>query len=271
MIDKNEFKTSKYLAGEDSYKSQGIKSYHSWYATLKFFTFFPKMVIKGGNLAKKGLYNSRAWINASIDIFFALENSGITFEIEGMKNIQKVNGPVVFISNHMSTLETVILPSIIHPVKYVTFIVKQELLKIPYFGLLLKARKPIVVGRTNPREDLINVLQTGNEYLKNGKSVIIFPQKTRSNYLELSSFNTLGVKLAKKADVPIIPVALVTDAWANGKFVKEVGKIDPEKKVYFSFGEPIKVTTAGAIEHQMVLDFIKAKFIQWGKRDLIKD
>ncbi len=229
------------------------------------------MVFNGGNLAKKNLYDSKAWINASIDILYGLENSGIQFEIEGMKNITKAEGPVVFISNHMSTLETVILPSIIHPVKYVTFIVKQELLKIPYFGLLLKARGPIVVGRTNPREDLVNVLQTGTEYLKSGKSIVIFPQKTRSNFLESSSFNSLGIKLAKKADVPVIPVALVTDAWANGKFIKEVGKIDPDKKVYFSFGEPFKVNSTGIKEHQMVLDFIKAKFIQWGKEYLIKD
>jgi len=271
LIDLISYKNLEYLAKEDTYKSEGIKPYHSWYATLKFFSVLPRFVIKGGNLAKKGLYDDKAWINASLDILYALENSGIEFNIEGMKNITKVDEPVVFISNHMSTLETVILPSIIHPVKNVTFIVKQELIRIPYFGALLLARQPIVVGRTNPREDFSHVLQTGSDYLKNGKSIIIFPQKTRSNHLELSSFNSLGIKLAKKADVNIIPIALVTDAWGNGKFIKEAGKIDPTKKVYFAFGEPFKVTSSGSKEHLIVLEFIKSRLVGWKKQDLIKD
>ena len=42
-------------------------------------------------------------------------------------------------------------------------------------------------------------------------------------------FNSLGNKLAKRNNVPVIPLALITDAWGNGKYIKEAGKIDPSK------------------------------------------
>ncbi len=271
MIDLISYKSSKYLAQEDCYKSVGIKHYSSLLATIRFFSVFPRIVVSGGKLAKKGLYNSKAWVDASLDILYLLENSGIEINVEGMKNISSIDGPVVFISNHMSTLETVILPSIIQPAKEVTFIVKQELLRIPYFGRLLKARQPIVVGRTNPREDLTIVMETGSEYLSKGKSIIIFPQKTRSNRLEVFSFNSLGIKLAKRANVPVIPLALITDAWGNGKIIKEFGKMDPTKKVHFSFGKPFKVSSSGTKEHLQVLDFIKSKLNEWGRGTLIKE
>ena len=94
--------------------------------------------------------------------------------------------------------------------------VKESLLKYPFFGPVLGSREPIVVGRSNPREDLVAVLEGGEARLKQGRSVIVFPQSTRSSVFDPAHFNTIGVKLAKRAGVPVIPVALKTDAWGNG-------------------------------------------------------
>jgi len=129
-----------------------------------------------------------------------------------MHNILKTGKPAVFVGNHMSTLETMVLPAIIQPVKKVIFVIKEELTTYPLFGEIAKARDPILVGRENPREDLKIVLEAGSKKLHEGTSVIIFPQKTRSVYFDPSSFNSLGVKLAKRNKVPVIPIALITDA-----------------------------------------------------------
>ena len=60
-------------------------------------------------------------------------------------------------------------------------------------------------------------------------------------------FNTIGVKLAQKAKVPIIPLALKTNAWGNGKVLKDFGCIDTSKTVHFAFGEPIEVQAKDSI------------------------
>jgi 1-acyl-sn-glycerol-3-phosphate acyltransferase len=75
--------------------------------------------------------------------------------------------------------------------------------------------------------------------------------------------NSIGVKLAKKAGVPIIPLALQTSAWGNGKMIKDLGKIDSAKKVYFAFDAPLMVKGKGGEEHEMIIEFIQAKLKEW--------
>ncbi len=255
------------IARNDSYSTPGGKS--SLFPALFFYPKLASIVYSSNRLAVKGLYDDIHWPNSSIEIFHALENAGIKFEIEGMKNFQSFNTAAIFVANHMSTLETLILPGLIHPVKPVCFVMKEELVKYPFFGAVSGARDPILVGRDNPREDLMKVIDGGSERVGRGKSIVIFPQKTRTAKIDAAAFNTLGIKLAKKNNVPVIPVAIVSDAWSNGRIIKDYGKIDPSKKVYFSFGEPIYVKGNGAEEHLQVIDFIKAKFISWGRKDLI--
>jgi len=170
----------------------------------------------------------------------------------------------------MSTLETLLLPSFIQPVKSVVYVIKKELTDFPLFGPVAAARHPIIVGRSNPREDLRIVMEEGTKSIQDGRSVIIFPQKTRSAIFDRKSFNSLGMKLAKKNNVPVIPLALVTDAWENGKIIKELGKLNTSKIVHFEFGEPLNIKGNGAAEHEIVLDFIEGKIKEWGRRDLIK-
>ena len=85
-----------------------------------------------------------------------------------MENITKPEKPVLFISNHMSTLETMIFPGIIAPLREVTFVVKESLVKHPLFGDVMRSRNPIVVGRTDPRKDFEAVMNGGIELLKQG-------------------------------------------------------------------------------------------------------
>ena len=129
-----------------------------------------------------------------------------------MDNITKIPDPVLFIANHMSTLETMILPCIISPLRKVTFVVKESLVKHPLFGDVMRSRNPIIVGRTDPRKDLEAVMTGGMELLSKGISIIIFPQSTRNVEFKPEEFNSLGVKLAKKAGVQVVPIALKTDS-----------------------------------------------------------
>jgi 1-acyl-sn-glycerol-3-phosphate acyltransferase len=161
----------------------------------------------------------------------------------------------------------VILPVIIQPVKKITFVVKQSLLNYPVFRHIMRSRDPISVNRMNPREDLTAVLEGGVERLKNGISIVIFPQTTRTHSFDPAQFNSIGIKLARRAQVPVIPVALLTDAWGNGKYIKDFGKIDPSKNVYFAFGEPMWIQGRGSEEHETNIQFIRGKLQKWREHD----
>ena len=231
----------------------------SVYFTLKY----ANIVLRTRNEAVRGVYDTKAWTDSSFEILKFIENAGGIFHITGMENITKSPGSVLFISNHMSTLETMILPSIIGTQKELTFVVKESLVKHPLFGDVMRSRNPIVVGRTDPRKDLEAVMNEGVEKLNNGISIVIFPQSTRSLEFKTEDFNSLGVKLAKKAGVKVVPIALKTDFWGNGKVNKEIGPLDHKKHIHIKFGEPMSITGNGKEDNQKIIEFIKTSLEEW--------
>ncbi len=257
------------IAKNDSYKTDEKRHKRVVSPSFYFYRNLLRVVLYSNKKVKKGIYDRYNWVGSSLEIMRNLEEAGLKFDITGMGNLRKIDGPVIFIGNHMSTLETLVLPGIIQPVKPVIFIIKKELVDFPLFGPIAAARYPIIVGRTNPREDFKLVMDEGKKRLEDGRSIVVFPQKTRTPFLDSSSFNTMGIKLAKRNNVPVIPIALATDAWPNGKIIKDIGKLDPSKTVYFAFGEPMKVEGSGSAQHQKVLEFIKQKLKEWGREKLI--
>jgi len=236
------------------------------FPSLTFYSKFIAIVFRGSAKAKRALYDNAEWCNSSINTLRALEIAGVRFEITGINYVKQLETPCVVIANHMSMLETVILPIIIQPVRNITFIVKQALLDYPVFKHIMRSRDPIAVGRSNPREDLKAVIEGGIDRLKRKISIIVFPQTTRTPSFDPAQFNTIGVKLAQRANVPIVPLALLTDAWQNGKRIKDFGKINALKKVHFAFGEPMWVQGRGADEHQAIINFISSKLQEWKKK-----
>ncbi len=234
------------------------------FPALPFYLRLLTLVVKASRMAKQGRYDTKEWCESSLTTLRALEQTGITVEVTGLDNFRTLDGPCVFIGNHMSTLETFVLPVLISSFKEATFVVKQSLVEYPVFKYVMRARNPITVGRANARDDLKAVLEGGAERLKAGASIIIFPQTTRTPVFAPEQFNSIGIKLAKKAGVPVVPIALKTDAWGNGKLLKDFGKIEPAKTVHFAFGKPLRIRDRGSEEHQQIIDFITEKLKGWG-------
>ena len=221
-------------------------------------------VIKNRQRALKGIYDHDLWAESSVEIADFIEKCGGRFHITGLENIAKADGPVVYVSNHMSTLETMVFPGIIAPQKRVTFVVKDTLTTDFLFGPVMRSRNTIVVGRSDSRHDLQTVMNEGQKRLSEGISVIIFPQSHRKAQFVPKEFNSLGVKLARAAKVPVVPVAIKTDFWGNGKYMKEMGPISRNKPINMHFGEPMHIDGNGKHEHEMVVDFIESKLKEWG-------
>jgi 1-acyl-sn-glycerol-3-phosphate acyltransferase len=230
-----------------------------WYFTYSYIL----EVARARKLAVQGKYDTPAWVNSSVNILRHIENCGGKFHITGLDNIRQAPRPLVFISNHMSTLETFVFPCLIASIMEVTFVVKKSLTTHFLFGPVMRARSPIVVNRKDPREDLRVVLEEGKKKLREGISVIIFPQSTRSAVWNPASFNTLGIKLAKEAGVPVLPAAIKTDFWGNGKYLKDIGPVNRHLPVHMVFGKAMNVSGNGKEEHQRIVQFIGEHVRKW--------
>jgi len=233
------------------------------FPSVAFYCQELALVLKSSRMARRGKYDTPAWVSSSLELFRALESVGVQFEITGLDHVRNLDRPVVFAGNHMSTLETFVLPTLLARFHETTFVVKQSLIDYPVFKHVMRSRDPIPVSQTNPRVDLAAILEGGEQRLKAGISVVVFPQSKRTTIFDPAEFNTIGVKLARRAGVPIVPIALKTAAWEIGRYVADFGRIRPSSKVHFAFGEPICIKDRGREEHQAILQFISAKLAEW--------
>ena len=232
---------------------------------LFFYMKTLSVIWKASKMVKHDEYSRQEWMQSSLDIFKGMEFVGGQALIENLSVLQSLDTPGVIVGNHMSTLETMILPAIIQPFRDVTFIVKESLMSYPFFKNVLGSCEPIVVSRKDPRQDYKVVLDEGVERLKRNISVIVFPQKTRTSELIRDQFNSIGIKLARAANVPVIPMSVKTDFWGTGRYIKDLGKIDPKKKVHIAFGKPLAIEGNGRDQHENVIEFISAKLKSWSK------
>lgn len=252
---------------DDHYRTiaMKIKWRHRLWPGCSFYHQMLKIVFRSAAQAKRGQYHRQEWIEASHGILKAIESIGGIVEIAGIEHVKGLREPCVFIGNHMSTLETFVLPAIIAPYCDVTFVVKQSLVEYPIFKHIMRSRDPIVVSRKNARADLVAVFEQGAEKLGRGISIVVFPQRTRTPKFDPEEFNSIGVKLASRSQVPIIPIALKTDAWGSGKLIKDFGSIDPQKRIYFAFGPQLRISDRGVETHQKIIQFISHKLNEWNE------
>ena len=230
-----------------------------WYFTYRL----ARLVLESRSLVGRGEYDDAAWVRSSRRAMRELEGCGARFHIRGLDDVRRAGRPVVFVGNHMSTLETFVLPCLIEPIMPVTFVVKESLVAHPFFGPIMRSRDPVVVGRTNPREDLEAVLAGGAQRLAGGTSMIIFPQATRNERFDRAQFNSLGVKLARRARVRVVPMALKTDFWGNGRLLKDIGPLRRDRPVHILFGCARAVGGNGAALHEDIMRFIEEHLAVW--------
>lgn len=238
------------------------------FPSVVFYTRLARLVLWGASEARKGRLSTEKRVWGTNEIIRCLESTGVSFNIENTGAFRELDSPCVFVSNHMSTMETFILTSIIEPYREITYVIKESLTKYPVFKHIMISRDPVVVTRINPREDFRKVLREGAERLSRNISVVVFPQTTRSPSFRPEEFNSIGVKLASHAGVPVVPVALKTDAWGtNRRFVKEFGPIEPSRPVRVCFGEPIPPAVNSRDQQAQVIRFIGTKMGEWAGSD----
>lgn len=146
---------------------------------------------------------------------------GIRYTIKGLENIPPRNG--VVLSKHQSAWETLMLFLIFPKAVYV---LKQELLRIPFFGWCLARYHHIAIDRSQRRAAMLSLQKQGLDRLKEGHWVIIFPEGTRVAPGERRRYASSGGALAERAEVPVVPVAHnAGEFWPRRSFLKYPGVI----------------------------------------------
>lgn len=257
------------LFTSDSYRTEQthspLKKVFCWSRFCFYWSLF-RIVCRGAKMAKNNAYTRQGWFDLSVAMTKLAETHGGKITVNGLDNIRKVEGPVVYVANHMSMLETVTFPCLLLKKTDLCITMKKQLFDIPLFGTLLSGFRTVSVTRENPIDDYKTIIREGSTAIKEGYSMLIFPQSTRTTSFNPEEFNSVGVKLARKAGVPVIPVALKTDFWKTGRLIKELGPLDRSQAIHFEFGEPITIESRnGKPENEQVIEFIKSHVDEWQK------
>lgn len=145
----------------------------------------------------------------------------IDYRVEGTENIP--DEPSVIFCKHQSALETMMVQRIFPPL---TFVLKKELLWLPFFGWGLRALDPIAIDRKSGRKAILEVVNQGIDRLSKGIWIVIFPEGTRSKPGTKLEYKKGGAILASKSEHKVVPVAHTAgEYWPKGFFSRKTGTI----------------------------------------------
>ncbi len=158
--------------------------------------------------------------------------------------------PVVFMANHESWLDIPALLATI-PVQ-VRFLAKKSLFAWPFFGWAIASMGFIPVDREN-RRTAIRSFEDAASRIRSGRSVLIFPEETRTTTDELLPFQRGGFLIALKAGIPIVPVGLDGPRRCMPKhsYLVRPGRITVR------FGDPITTTGHGVTDKGELMDRVR--------------
>ncbi|MBL8393204.1 MAG: 1-acyl-sn-glycerol-3-phosphate acyltransferase [Candidatus Accumulibacter sp.] len=146
---------------------------------------------------------------------------GLRYRVLGRENIPPE--PSVVMAKHQSAWETVGLQDIFPPL---VFVLKKELLRVPFFGWGLAAMKMISINRAAAKDALRQVFDQGAERLAAGYWVVIFPEGTRVEPGQTSRYKPGGAHLAVRSDARVVPVAHdAGEFWRKSVFAISPGVI----------------------------------------------
>lgn len=168
--------------------------------------------------ALTGSLNKTRNFSTSLFADTACALTGIELDVEGEENAW-ANRPCVFVFNHQSQADVIILPALLR--RDLAGIGKKEIGNVPILGKLMQIGGTVLIDRENAAsaleamKPLVDVLQ------KEGRSVCVAPEGTRSTSTHLGRFKKGAFHLAMQAGVPIVPIVIhnAIDVAPRGQYV----------------------------------------------------
>jgi 1-acyl-sn-glycerol-3-phosphate acyltransferase len=162
---------------------------------LGFFAFITYLFDRKGRVVH---HYARLWGKV------ALLANRVKVKIEGMEHLNG-KGPYIFMSNHQGSYDIFALLG--HLPYQFKWLVKKELFSIPFFGWTMAAAGYISIDREGTRET-VEAMNEAAQKIRDGMSVVIFPEGSRSPDGSIQAFKKGGFTLAMKSKVPIVPIAI---------------------------------------------------------------
>lgn len=189
---------------------------------------------------------------AGLSIGWARLTCGIKWKVQGFESLD-LNEPAIILPNHQSTWETMFL---LNFMPSMSFVIKQELLSIPFFGWGMAKSRPIAIDRKAGGSAVEQINVNGKERLDGGNWVCIFPEGTRvMPQGKPLRFKQGGALLALHSGRPVYPVAHnAGECWPRNGLIKTPGTIT------VSFGP--RIETTGKTSEQIIKEveaWIKAE------------
>ena len=184
-----------------------------------------------------------------------IKTSGVQLEIRGKKNI-KDNKNYIFAPNHSSFMDFPVLFVAVN--KYLVFVAKKELERIPIFKSILSISGSIFVDRKNTNDAIDSLDELKSDIKNTPRSVVVFPEGTRSNLNQLKSFKKGAAVLSINTGLPIIPVYIMGsfDWWNTKNFRKN------SNKIVVNFGKPIITENKQYEDRKNITNSIKREIIK---------
>lgn len=162
----------------------------------------------------------------------------------GMENVPKGEA-VLFVANHRGFFDIVAAYATL-PIT-AGFVSKKEIKKIPCLGIWMKYLKCVFLDRQNRRASVQTILET-IENIKNGQSMFIMPEGTRSKSEDMLPFKKGSFRVAEKANVKVVPVGILN---ADEVFEKHLPRIT-SGTLYISYGKPIDLPNMSKEEREQI-------------------
>lgn len=196
------------------------------------------------------------------------EKLGMNVIFDGWENRQKHDGPVIYLCNHMSTIETIMLMPALLSYGPFSYVAKASLAHLPFLEKAAEHMRMVPIGRKSPREDLVNMLKVGVERISGGESFLIFPQGRREKVFSRKVYSSIGAKLAEKAGCPIVPIVVDTscqptrDKGILRHLFKDFGPVDTSKDIRCCCG-PVIPNGKAKVMHEAAFDWMAGKLEEW--------
>lgn len=180
-------------------------------AVLALFTFPFPFRVRHGFISQ--------W--SRLNLWWLEKSCKLTYNLRGLENVDVPNG--IIFAKHQSTWETLFLQQLFKPE---TWVLKKELLKIPFFGWGARLVEPIALDRGAGRRAVEQLIEQGRDRLQKGRWVIIFPEGTRMPPGVHGRYRIGGAALAEATGYPVIPIAHnAGEYWPRRGFIKKPGVI----------------------------------------------
>lgn len=193
--------------------------------------------------------NDLAWQEIRKAVKKLMEINGSQIEVDGLENIP--DQACLYVGNHTSYFDIVVL-SATSPGS-IGFVAKDSLEKIPGLAGWMRLIHCLFLDRNDIKKGLETIM-TGVGYLKEGYSMCIYPEGTRSKTGQLGEFKGGALKMAQRAKAPVVPVAV---SGTREIFENNAGLQIKPAQVHISFGQPFVITDLPPAQRKFAADYTK--------------